>query len=74
MARQNTSPQVNALIVRKLAVINHELVAEEAAKPVGKLCRKRNLRDEIQHLIALIERLLYQVGVYFGLAASRHAS
>ena len=74
MARQDAPPQVNTLIVRKLAVINHEFVAEEAAKPVGQLCCKRNFGDEIQHLIALIERLLYQVGVYFGLAASCHTA
>ena len=49
------------------------MVAEHGLQAPGELGGQRNLGDKIQHLLALVEGVLYQVHIDAGLAAAGHS-
>ena len=56
-------PDVNALIVAELGVIDEQLVAEDSPQPARQLGGERNLGHQIEHLVSHGQHVGYQVHI-----------
>ena len=66
-------PYLHPFGVAVFGMVYAQAVAEDVAQTLHYLHRERNLRQQIEHLTALAQRLVNEMDVYFGLAARRHA-
>ena len=73
MVGQLSVPYLHAFGVAVFGMIYAQTVAKDIAQALHYLHRKGNLRQEIEHLASLAQGLVYEMYVYFGLSARRHA-
>ena len=66
-------PNLHALAIGKLGMIDAHAVAEDTAQALRKLRGQGDFGYQIKHLAALLDDFAYQADVDFGLAARRNA-
>ena len=73
MARKLFLPDLDAFGIGILGMIDAQAVAKHALQPFHHLDGEGNLRQEIEHLLFLFERLTDEMDIDLGLATGGHA-
>src|SRR3712207_3974281 len=73
MAGELLIPYLHTLSVAVFAMIYAQSVAKYPLQTAGYLHRERYFGQQIEHLLMVVERLLNEVNVHFGLATRRHS-
>ena len=73
MRRELLLPDLHALGIAVFGVVDAQTVAEDTLQAIHHLYGEGYLRQEVEHLLLLLQRLLDKVDIYFGLTAGGDA-